>query len=141
MTAPRAALKLVPATPDQAAAFDAALKDGGGGGGSAGGGMFDPDGRRVIQHDAGQLPRVLDELGAALSEFCRDGGNLFRWGAGLSRVYVAADDYEDGHKVKRVAGSVSLNPMAFQPLASIFAGGVLSASALNCSGTFVLPAE
>lgn len=104
------ALKLVKAQPEQKAAFKDAHVGGTGGGGGTGGddGCFDSLGRRIIRHDAGQLPRVLDELGAALGEFCREGGNLFRWGTGLSRVYVAADDYEDGHKVKRVSGAVSL---------------------------------
>jgi putative DNA primase/helicase len=100
------ALKLIKAAPEQDAAFKDAHLDGGPGDGDSG--CFGPDGRRIIQHDAGQLPRILDELGAALGEFCRDGGNLFRWGAGLSRVYVAAEDSEDGHKIKRHAGAVSL---------------------------------
>lgn len=104
------ALKLVKATAEQ----DAALKDahvgwpGGGDGTGGDDGCFDGLGRRIIRHDAGQLPRVLDELGVALSEFCREGGNLFRWGVGLSRVYVAVEDYVDGHKVKRQAGAVTL---------------------------------
>jgi len=93
-------LKLVPAAPDQSAAYDAA--------GGAGG--FDSDGRRIIQHDAGKLPEVLDAIGAALSEFCAGGGNLFRWGAGLSRVYVLAEDAED-HKVTRFKGAVTLHPV------------------------------
>lgn len=93
-------LKLVPAAPEQAAAYDAA--------GGAGG--FDADGLRIIQHDPGKLPQVLDAIGSALSEFCAGGGNLFRWGAGLSRVYVLAEDVED-RKVTRWAGSVTLHPV------------------------------
>ena len=52
-------LKLVPAAPDQAAAYDEA-------GGGQGGGVFDASGRRIIQHDPGKLPEVLDAIGAAL---------------------------------------------------------------------------
>lgn len=72
-------------------------------------GSFDADGQRVIRHDAGELPRVLDEIGAALSEFCAKGGNLFRWGAGLARVYVLPAAV-DG-PVKRWAGAVTLHPV------------------------------
>lgn len=72
-------------------------------------GLYDPDGKRVIRHDAGRLPDVLDDIGVALSEFCAAGGNLFRWGAGLSRVYVQKDSV-DG-PVKRWAGAVTLHPV------------------------------
>ena len=72
-------------------------------------GSFDADGQRVIRHDAGELPRVLDEVGAALAEFCVQGGDLFRWGAGLSRVYVLPDAVDGA--VKRWAGAVTLHPV------------------------------
>jgi hypothetical protein len=101
------ALKLVKATPEQQGALDALGGEGAGGG--DGGGKFRADGKRVIQHDPGRLPEVLDEIGAALAEFCAQGGNLFRWGAGLSRVYVYPDSL-DG-PVKRWAGSVTLHPV------------------------------
>ena len=98
------ALKLVPSTADQQAAYDGA-----GSADGAGGGRFRADGRRVIQHDPGRLPEVLDEMGEALKEFCAGGGNLFRWGSGLARVYVTADAVEG--PVKRWAGSVTLHPV------------------------------
>ncbi|HRT59203.1 MAG TPA: hypothetical protein P5038_21450, partial [Candidatus Paceibacterota bacterium] len=90
------ALKLVPSTADQQAAYDGA-----GSADGAGGGRFRADGRRVIQHDPGRLPEVLDEMGEALKEFCAGGGNLFRWGSGLARVYVT-DEAVNG-PVKRWA--------------------------------------
>lgn len=114
------ALKLVKATPEQQKAFDQAGGsgdgrgpgggDGRGPGGGSGGGKFNPEGRRVIQHDPGRLPEVLDEMEAALAEFCGQGGNLFRWGAGLARVYVLNETANDG-KVTRWAGSVTLHPV------------------------------
>lgn len=110
-------LKLVPSTPEQAAAYDEA-------GGGQGGGVFDANGRRIIRHDAGRLPQVLDEIGGALSEFCAKGGNLFRWGAGLSRVYVLPNDVTEG-KVKRWAGSVTVHPVGaphLTELATLAAG-------------------
>ncbi len=93
------ALALVPSTPAQ----ENALRE------SGGGGLFSADGRRVIRHDPGRLPEVLDEIGGALSDFCAEGGNLFRWGAGLSRVYVLRETM-DG-PIKRWAGSVTLHPV------------------------------
>lgn len=105
------ALKLVPATPEQQAAYEGA---GGKDGGGQGGGQFRPDGRRVIQHDPGKLPEILDEMGLALAEFCAKGGNLFRWGPSLSRVYVLVDDEtsgREGRQVKRWAGAVTLHPV------------------------------
>ena len=87
-------LKLVPPSPPDA---------------GSGSGSFAADGARVIRHDPGELPRVLNELGAALSEFCIAGGSLFRWGAGLSRVYVTPAASEG--TVKRYAGAVTLHPV------------------------------
>lgn len=100
-------LKLVKEAPEQRAALESVS--------SGDGGHFDFNGKRIIQHDAGQLPRILDEIGAALSEFCAGGGNLFRWGAGLSRVYVLAEDEASGRdgrtQLMRWAGSVTLHPV------------------------------
>ena len=98
------ALKLVPASAEQKAALAEV-----GSGEGAGGGHFRADGRRVIQHDPGRLPQVLDEIGSALAEFCAEGGNLFRWGSGLSRVYVLSES-SDG-PVKRWAGAVTIHPV------------------------------
>lgn len=106
-------LKLVKSTPEQDQALKAAHKgDGGGsdGRGGSGGDTFTPDGRRVIRHDPGRLPEVLDEMGQALAEFCGNGGSLFRWGAGLSRVYVAGDESQDKN-ARRFAGAVTLHPV------------------------------
>ena len=106
-------LKLVKAKPEQEKALKDAHQDAhkdkrGGGSGGAGGGVFSADGGRVVRHDPGRLPDVLDEIGLALAEFCTQGGNLFRWGAGLSRVYVVAEDSES-RGVKRTAGAVTLH--------------------------------
>lgn len=115
----RAALKLVPGSADQARAFEAASGhpgSGGGGlsGGGAGGGTFDADGRRVIQHDPGRLPEILDQLGAALAE---RGDNLFVWGAGLSRVHVLAEAAVG--PVRRQKGAVVLHPVSVAHLAEL----------------------
>lgn len=100
-------LMLVPESTEQREALQEADKSGGGGG-NDGGEFFTPDGRRLIQHKAGHLPEILDQLGVALSEFCAGGGNLFRWGTGLSRVYVAAAP-EKKNKVIRPAGSMTVH--------------------------------
>jgi hypothetical protein len=93
-------MKLVPGTGDQNKAFQAE---------SGEDGLFDSEGRRVIRHDPGHLPEVLDQMGAALGEFCALGGNLFRWGSGLARVYVTQAD--DSGPVKRWAGAVAVHPV------------------------------
>lgn len=49
-----------------------------------GGGTFNADGRRVIRHDPGKLPEVLDQLGAALAEYA---GNLYVYAGRLVRIY------------------------------------------------------
>lgn len=107
----RATLKVIPGGADQQQVFDqvsqAERQGGGPGGGATGGGVFDPDGRRIIQHDPGQLPEVLDQLGQALAE---KADNLFVWGPGLARVYVLGSAQRDG-AVRREKGSVVLHPV------------------------------
>jgi len=85
----------------------------------AGDETFTADGRRVIRHDPGRLPSILNEVGSALAEFCTGGGSLFRWGAGLSRVYVADADGVDSTKIKRYAGAVTLHPVGAPHLTEI----------------------
>jgi putative DNA primase/helicase len=94
-----AKLELVKASPTQQKAFNDQSSDGG---------FFDSEGRRIIQHDNGKLPEILDQLGQALADFSRKDGNLFRWGPGLARVYVQPVDAENG-AVKRAAGAVTLH--------------------------------
>jgi putative DNA primase/helicase len=82
-----------------------------------GDGTFTADGRRVIRHDPGRIALILDEMGAALGEFSAQGGSLFRWGSGLTRVYVAKAD--SAGPVRRWAGSVSLHPVSAPHLAEL----------------------
>lgn len=69
-------------------------------------GLFDADGRRVIRHTAGDLPRILDQLAAALAEA---DANLFRYAGRLARVYQAAETVANG--VKRAAGALMVHPV------------------------------
>lgn len=71
-----------------------------------GGGSFNADGRRVIQHDPGKLPAVLDQLGAALAEH---GGNLYVYAGRLVRVY-AVPEAQNG-SVHRPRGTLILHPL------------------------------
>jgi putative DNA primase/helicase len=107
-----------PAPADDAHGYDfppdSAYGDSGDSGDS---GTFNADGRRVIRHDPGQIALILDEMGAALGEFSAQGGSLFRWGSGLTRVYVAKAD--SAGPVRRWAGSVSLHPVSAPHLAEL----------------------
>jgi putative DNA primase/helicase len=67
--------------------------------------LFDPSGRRVIRHDAGRLPQVLDELGAALAE--ADLG-LFVFAGRLVRLHVLQEPQEG--VVRRPRAAVVLHP-------------------------------
>lgn len=69
-------------------------------------GIFDADGRRKIQHVAGELPNILDQIGAALSEA---NSNLFRYAGRLARVYQASE--ETTGSVRRPAGALMVHPV------------------------------
>lgn len=67
---------------------------------------FDPNGKRVIRHDPGKLPEILDQLGRALSESC---DNLFSYTGRLVRVYAAPETASGG--VHRPRGALVLHPV------------------------------
>lgn len=67
---------------------------------------FDASGRRVIQHVAGDLPNILDQIGAALAEA---NANLFRYAGRLARVYQASEPTNDD--VQRPAGALMVHPV------------------------------
>lgn len=71
-----------------------------------GGETFDPNGRRVIQHDPGKLPAILDQIGIALAESCE---NLFSYTGRLVRVYAAPETASSG--VHRPHGALVLHPV------------------------------
>lgn len=71
-----------------------------------GGESFNPAGRRVIRHDPGRLPEILDQLGMALSESC---DNLFSYTGRLVRVYAAPESASGG--VHRPRGALVLHPV------------------------------
>lgn len=73
---------------------------------AGGGGAFKADGRRVIQHDPGKLPDVLDQLGAALAEYA---GNLYVYAGRLVRVY-SLPEAQNG-SVHRPRGALILHPV------------------------------
>lgn len=67
---------------------------------------FNPDGKRVIRHDPGRLPEILDQLGEALAEHCE---NLFSYTGRLVRVYAATETASGG--VHRPRGALVLHPV------------------------------
>lgn len=77
-------------------------------------GTFDADGRRVIRHDAGRLPEVIDEIGAALAEYS---GNLFSYTNRLVMLYPAAE--LPGKGVSRPRGALILHQVDASYLAEI----------------------
>jgi putative DNA primase/helicase len=72
----------------------------------ASGETFDAGGRRVIRHDPGRLPEVLDQLGAALAVHT---GNLYVYAGRLVRVY-AVPEAQSG-RVHRPRGALILHPI------------------------------
>jgi len=70
------------------------------------GATFNPSGKRVIRHDPGRLPDILDQLGAALAENCE---NLFSYTGRLVRVYAAPESASGG--VHRPRGALVLHPV------------------------------
>jgi len=69
---------------------------------ATGGSLFDATGRRVIRHDPGQLPAIVDAVEIALSESPEQ--NAFRYANQLARVYQA--DAPDDKNIKRPAGTL-----------------------------------
>lgn len=70
----------------------------------SGGETFNPAGKRVIRHDPGHLPEILDQTGLALSESC---DNLFSYTGRLVRVYAAPEAASGG--VHRPRGALVLH--------------------------------
>lgn len=73
---------------------------------STGSETFDAGGRRVIRHDPGKLPEVLDQLGAALAEYA---GNMYVYAGRLVRVY-SVPEAQSG-SVYRPRGALILHPV------------------------------
>ncbi len=71
-----------------------------------GGETFDAGGRRVIRHDPGKLPEILDQLGAALAEYA---GNMYVYAGRLVRVY-SVPEAQSG-SVHRPRGALILHPV------------------------------
>ena len=69
-------------------------------------GTYDANGRRIIRHDPGRLPEILDEVGAALAEA---GGNLFVYTDRLVRIYSAPESAGSG--ITRARGTLILHPV------------------------------
>lgn len=65
---------------------------------------FSADGRRIIQHDPGQLPQILDVLGLALAE-TQD--NLFTQSGRLIKIYTANEN--NSGFIQRAKGSLTLH--------------------------------
>lgn len=71
-----------------------------------GGETFDAGGRRVIRHDPGKLPEVLDQLGAALAEYA---ANMYVYAGRLVRVYSVLE--AQNGSVHRPRGALILHPV------------------------------
>ena len=82
---------------------------------SPSGSAFDSDGRRVIRHDPGNLPGVLDQIEAALAESPEQ--NVYRYAGRLARVYQA--DEPTDKSVKRPAGAIMVHPVESPLLAEL----------------------
>lgn len=67
---------------------------------------FDPNGKRVIRHDPGKLPKILDQVGLALTESC---DNLFSYADRLVHLYPAPESDSGG--VHRPRGALKLYPV------------------------------
>jgi putative DNA primase/helicase len=67
--------------------------------------LFDPSGRPVIRHVAGELPEILDQAESALGT----DEHLFSYAGGLARVYPV-EEQQAG--VKRQAGALMIHPVS-----------------------------
>lgn len=72
----------------------------------SGGETFNPSGKRVIRHDPGRLPEILDQMGQALAESSE---NLFSYTGRLVRVYPSPETTSGG--VHRPRGALVLHPV------------------------------
>lgn len=98
-------LELVPATPEQTAAYQAAAGVTTAVERSASEiALFDADGRRVIRHPAGRLPEILDALGEALAA---SAVGVYVGAAGLVRIHPAAES--KGSAIRRAQGALILH--------------------------------
>lgn len=79
-----------------------------------GGETFNSNGRRVIRHDPGKLPEILDQAGQALAEY---GGNLFSYTGRLVRIYPAPET--EGGGVRRSRGALILHQVDGPHLAEL----------------------
>lgn len=77
-------------------------------------GTFDADGKRVIRHEPGRLPEILDELGEALAEY---GQNLFVFAGRLVRIYPAPET--PGKGIVRARGALILHAVDSAHLAEL----------------------
>ncbi|WP_300339090.1 hypothetical protein [Accumulibacter sp.] len=77
-------------------------------------GTYDSSGRRVIRHDPGRLPQILDELGEALKEY---GENLFVFAGRPVRVYPAPES--PGKGITRARGALILHSVDGAHLAEL----------------------
>ena len=81
------------------------------------GDTYDANGRRVIRHNPGELPTILDQVEIALSESPEQ--NVYRYAGRLARVYQAEEPADKS--VKRPAGAVMVHPVE-SPLLAELAG-------------------
>lgn len=77
-------------------------------------GTYDSSGARVIRHDPGRLPEILDELGAALADY---GSNLFVFAGRMVRIYPAPET--PGNGISRARGALILHPVDGAHLAEL----------------------
>lgn len=67
---------------------------------------FDANGKRVIRHEPGQIPQLLDQVGMALAENC---DNLFTYTGRLVRLYPASEAASGG--IYRPRGALIIHPV------------------------------
>ena len=78
---------------------------------------YDANGRRVIRHEPGELPSILDQVETALSESPEQ--NVYRYAGRLARVYQAEEPADKS--IKRPAGAIMVHPVE-SPLLAELAG-------------------
>lgn len=81
------------------------------------GGTYDANGKRVIRHEPGELPSILDQVETALSESPEQ--NVYRYAGRLARVYQAEEPADKS--IKRPAGAIMVHPVE-SPLLAELAG-------------------